>query len=202
MKKGILFVLLLAALLFTACDKKTSSTESSDAAGAQQSADAAKADNAKADAKPAESAANTEQKALVLEINDKPEGKFIKNDVAADGTYQNEELIDGMIVLGTSKIAPIADGQDNVRVYINKSADNAYELNVEQDSDLTAKLTYPTYKATYKTGHNEDMRENTDYVILTDKNSFIMHVSVPADFAEDNAGMINGLVNGMNLVEK
>jgi len=185
-------------------DKKADDAAKADAAKAEDSAktDDKKADDAaKADDTKAVDAAQAEPKGLVIKINGKPEGSSIKHEVLDNGTYDIQDLVDGAYVLGTSRIAPIGDGKDSVSAYINKTADAARELKVEQDESLTAKLTYPSYKAVYLTGHNEDTRENMDIIITTDKHTFILHVSYNPDFIDEYKSKIDEIISGLELVE-
>ena len=78
---------------------------------------------------------------------------------------------------------------------------NMKTIDVNTDaSDFAALYSYPCATAEYRTGANEDTRQNAALFIFTDVYCFVVEASVAADWAEDYEENILGWFKGLKFV--
>lgn len=103
----------------------------------------------------------------------------------------------GNVIFSYERYEPFADA-DNV-------ADSMYAgiegVNVVKDEELTAKFSYPTYRAEYVTGENEDTAQCIDVISMLDDCVLCFHVETSADMYEEYQQVIEGWIATLEIVD-
>ena len=108
----------------------------------------------------------------------------------------------GQVVFAYERYQPCEDGEDAVKAFVaDLYSDELTDLNVSQDDDLTARLSYPTYRAEYTTGANEDTTQNVDIIALLDNCMLNFHVETNADMYSDYQQLIEGWIATLEIVD-
>lgn len=108
----------------------------------------------------------------------------------------------GQVVFAYERYQPCEDGEDAVKAFVaDLHSDELTDLNVSQDDDLTASLSYPTYRAEYTTGANEDTTQNVDIIALLDNCMLNFHVETNADMYSDYQQLIEGWIATLEIVD-
>ncbi len=130
----------------------------------------------------------------------------LRNDNNADGTYFYEDMTEDGITIITNMSYPNSqrDGQamdayaENI---VCAQVDNDARISgSEEDSDLSAKLTYPVYKVSWESGENEDTKQAVGVVVLTDNYTYYFGYKCPIDDFEDNASFYNEELQNIEMM--
>ena len=122
----------------------------------------------------------------------------------SDVSYVQTYMYDGgMVTYSFERYAPCEDSGDvnlflAADVYASKTD---AELTITEDDDLTARLSYPTYRVEYVTGSNEDTCQNMDVAAMLDDCTLIFHVSAGADNYEEYQSVIEGWIDALEIVD-
>lgn len=109
-----------------------------------------------------------------------------------DGTYYYEDMTEDGITVITNMCSPNSqrDGQADdayAENFVCALVDNDARITgSKEDTQLSETLSYPVYKVDWESGGNEDTRQATGVVILTDKYTFYYGYECPIDMYEDN----------------
>ncbi len=215
MKKFITALLLgtLAGTMLCACGSSESTQpKTEEAAQTEDTADTA--DTAAA----ADTAADTSDEAadedeggknvLVIKAPGYTGLTNLRNDNNDDGTYFYEDMTEDGITIITNMSYPNSqrDGQamdayaENI---VCAQVDNDAKItDTVEDSDLSAKLTYPVYKVSWESGSNEDTKQAVGVVVLTDNYTYYFGYKCPIDNFEENAEFYNSELQGIELIEQ
>ena len=130
----------------------------------------------------------------------------LKNENNDDGTYYYEDMTEDGDTIITNMCAPNSqrDGQAMdayAENFVCAMVDNDAKITeTVDDSDLSAKLTYPVYKISWESGENEDTRQAVGVVILTDNYTYYYGYKCPIDFFEDNEEFYNSELADIELI--
>lgn len=131
----------------------------------------------------------------------------LRNDNNPDGSYFYEDMTEDGITIITNMSYPNSqrDGQDMDAYAENivcAQVDNdAVISETVEDTDLTAKLSYPVYKISWESGSNEDTKQAVGVVVLTDNYTFYYGYKCPIDFFEENEAFYNDELQNIELIE-
>ena len=100
------------------------------------------------------------------------------------GAYWRHEMIDGMVSLRLDRGYP--DGgvdEDLVATHFSFDSNNTPEVRL--DGELTNKLGYSTFRVTFESGSNEDLRTHVAIYVAANDGILTAEFSVPADYFDD-----------------
>lgn len=136
----------------------------------------------------------------------------------SDGLYIREKMSeDGIVVVVNRNFPPLAD-VDNLEQAIELLAIEATEgapiqhiradeadwahisdFQLNADEAFSAQSSYPSYLATWRSGENEDARDNVARVVLTDASVLMYRFGVSADFYEDYAPSLFEVLDALSI---
>ncbi|MCR4891039.1 MAG: hypothetical protein K5989_02465 [Lachnospiraceae bacterium] len=131
----------------------------------------------------------------------------LKNENYEDGTYYYQDLTgDGMVVI-TNLSTAASEDRDDTEAYIKsfiteKIEKDANIKKVESNSNISARLTYPSYVVEWESGKNEDSRDAIGLVFFSDGFTYYYGYSCPLDAYEDNEAFFREELEGIELTEE
>lgn len=133
----------------------------------------------------------------------------LKNENNEDGTYFYQDMTEDCISVITNMCSNNSqrDGQDpdayaeNFVCAVVDDTGSARITDSEGDDDLSASLTYPSYRVHWETGSNEDSRENIGVVVLTENYTFYYGYGCPADYYDENAEFYGSELGSIELID-
>ncbi len=139
----------------------------------------------------------------MIEMGVKPEKDVVVNReiVQEDGTFEIEEMYAAMVVMTRIRRHHSFNTAEDLKAEREKSLE-AYEMVVTKDEPMSLQLGKTTFKATYLTGHNEDTRQNIEYLVSDETFDFGFRMSVGADFIDNYQAEMDIWVKNLKLVEK
>lgn len=81
------------------------------------------------------------------------------------------------------------------------SGDSIFKFRLFEDADYSAQTSYLCYLASWKSGENEDMRENLALIALMDSGTPIYRFSVSVDQFEDVRDQLYRVLDGLTIAE-
>jgi len=126
-----------------------------------------------------------------------------------DGTYKYQDMMDDGLTVITNMSYPNSqrDGQDpdayaeNFVCAVVDDADSATIISSKDDTTVSEKLSYPSYRVSWETGSNEDSRQNVGVVVLTDNFTFYYGFGCPIDFYEENVASYESDLDSIGWVD-
>lgn len=126
-----------------------------------------------------------------------------------DGSYYYQDMTeDGLTVITNMCYRNSQrDGQDpdayaeNFVCAVVDDTGSAKIIGSGSDEAVSSATTYPSYRVDWETGSNEDTRQNTGVVVLTDDFTYYYGYGCPIDYYEDNADFYKSELGTIELID-
>ncbi|MDR0549162.1 MAG: hypothetical protein LBI10_07115 [Deltaproteobacteria bacterium] len=136
---------------------------------------------------------------LILDFGVWPQdSKYSESELKPDGSYLYAESLDSLVYIRLRRNAP-TQATDLGQIAALFQEEGGEKPKVTQDAKLSAKLTYPVYKATFNVGSNEDTVTMRALYVGVDSWDLLINISTAADFYEEYEARINEWLESVTL---